>query len=278
MAVIRVFPRRTTYTPRDDMAFVGEPPMIRPPADAVHVSCTFTWDKPAAERLAAAWGQYYPVQLGGPAYDSPCQSFTPGQYIKAGVTFTSRGCNYQCPWCLAWRREGPLWEDDNFAAGWIINDNNWLQCGRPHHARVLDMLRTQRNIEFTGGLDVRLMTQGMADELRGLRLKHLFFACDTPAQLKPLQAVGKMFAGIDRRKLRCYVLLAFSGQTISAAVAHLENVWAAGFMPHAQLYQPADRLIVYPQEWHELSRRWIRPAVMQIMNGHDSRLPHNGGV
>ena len=33
MKIIRVFPRRTSLTPVDDMAFVGNPPMLRPEAD-----------------------------------------------------------------------------------------------------------------------------------------------------------------------------------------------------------------------------------------------------
>ena len=44
--MIRVFPYRTKWTPVDDMAFVGSPPMkgFRPddPQTPVHVSCTFT--------------------------------------------------------------------------------------------------------------------------------------------------------------------------------------------------------------------------------------------
>ena len=64
--IIRVFPRRTSYTPTDKYAFIGDPPMFRPDADEVHISCTFTWDKANAERLRDAWGQYYPVvTLGG---------------------------------------------------------------------------------------------------------------------------------------------------------------------------------------------------------------------
>lgn len=275
--IIRVFPRRTVLTPNDEFAFIGEPPMIRPEADEVHVSCTFTWDKARAEHLAKAWGQYYPVKLGGPAYNSPCVDFIPGRYIKTGVTFTSRGCNNQCPWCLVPIREGKL-RQLRIQAGNIINDNNLLQCDRSHRAKVFDMLRTQRKIEFTGGLDCREMTQEIADELRSLRIYQMFFACDTKAGLKHLRKVGQMLRGLDRRKMRCYVLLAFNGQNYFDAVTLLENVWLAGFMPHAQLYQPADKLIEYSREWRDLSRRWLRPAVMQTMNGKDKVLPHNGGI
>jgi len=52
--IIRVFPRRTSFTPVDELAFVGDPPLERPAADEVHVSCTFTWDRPRAEYLKLA--------------------------------------------------------------------------------------------------------------------------------------------------------------------------------------------------------------------------------
>ncbi len=59
MKIIRVFPRRTSLTPTDAYAFVGDPPMWRPEADEVHISCSFTWDRVEVERLASAWAQYY---------------------------------------------------------------------------------------------------------------------------------------------------------------------------------------------------------------------------
>ncbi len=125
--MIRVFPRLTNMTPRDDLSFIGYPPLIRPEAEVVHISVTFTWDLPLALDLAYAWSQYYPkVEIGGPAYRPGCLDFTPGVYVRRGVTFTSRGCNDNCPWCLVRQYEGKLWEIRNFAPGYIVNDNNLL--------------------------------------------------------------------------------------------------------------------------------------------------------
>jgi len=106
--IIRVFPRRTSHTPTDGMAFCGNPPMDRPPAKEVHISVAFTWDRPEAEYLRQAWSEYYPiVKVGGPAYDDRGDGFTPGMYLKEGITTCSRGCNSNCPWCDVPRREGP---------------------------------------------------------------------------------------------------------------------------------------------------------------------------
>jgi hypothetical protein len=99
--IIRVFPRKTSLTPNDPLAYVGDPPLWRPEADEVHVSVTFTWDIEEGQRLKEAWAQYYPVvKIGGPAFASETNDFEVGKYVKPGVTFTSRGCNNHCPWCL----------------------------------------------------------------------------------------------------------------------------------------------------------------------------------
>lgn len=61
MRLIRVFPRRTKATPTDALARFG-PPDLFDEADEVHVSVTFTWDKPKAEQLADQWAHVAPVK------------------------------------------------------------------------------------------------------------------------------------------------------------------------------------------------------------------------
>ena len=205
MTILRVFPRRTSYTPVDDMAFIGDPPLDRPEVDEVHISCVFSWDKPEAERLKLAWGQYYPVvKVSGPAYADPGNGFTPGFYLKQGITVTSRGCNNNCPWCLVPEREGTIRELP-ICPGRKVQDNNLLQCSPDHIDKVFDMLRGQSRIEFTGGLDARLITPGIADKLRGLKIEQIFLACDTEEAIKPLRKALRLLQ-FTRHKVRCYVL------------------------------------------------------------------------
>jgi hypothetical protein len=152
--VIRVFPRRTKWTPTDELSFVGDPPMIRPSAMPVRVSVCFTWDIPEGERIFRAWSDYYPdVQIGGPALGDPGGEFTPGRFIKDGVTFTSRGCPKNCPWCYVPTREGKIRELE-IKPGWIVNDNNFLACSGTHIQKVFEMLRKQNKaVTFGGGID-----------------------------------------------------------------------------------------------------------------------------
>ena len=266
--IIRVFPRRTSMTPSDAYAFVGDPPLWRPPAREVHVSVTFTWDVEEGRRLAEAWAQYYPVvRLGGPALGSPADGFRPGRYVKPGVTFTTRGCNCECPWCLVPEREGKLVEIEKFTPGHIVQDNNLLQASRRHNRRVFAMLRAQRNAAvLSGGLDARLVDDEIVEELRGLRIHQVFLAADTAAALRPLKrALGKL-SFLPRRKLRVYVLIGYGGETLEEAEERLEAVWALGGMPFAQLYQPADHWIAYGREWRQLARIWSRPAAMKALH------------
>jgi len=263
MTILRVFPRRTALTPDDPLAIVGDPPLWRPTADEVHVSVTFTWDTEEGYRLADAWRQYYPVvKLGGPAFDAMPNGFTPGQYVKPCVTFTTRGCNNNCPWCLVPSREGRLAEIPDFAPGNVIQDNNILQAGPAHLERVGAMLRCQRRFAvFSGGLEARLVDDRRADWLRGLRISEVFLAADTAGALGPLERAIKRLA-LPRRKCRVYVLIAYGDEDIEAARERLEAVWQLGGLPFAQLYQPADYWINYPQPWKALARTWSRPAAM----------------
>ncbi len=267
MSIIRVFPRRTSHTPKDSMAFIGGPDLLSPEADEVHVSVTFTWDIQRGEHLQAWWGHYYSkVLLGGPAFDSPVGPFMPGLYIKEGVTFTTRGCNLRCPWCLVPKREGKLVLQD-FPDGYMIQDNNLLQAPRDHIERVCDMLRRQRKAAvFSGGIQASLVTPWFADLLQTVRVHSLFLAADTKAALEPLRCAVDLLGFLGRNKLRSFVLIGFNGETPTEAEERLEAAWDIGVMPFAQLYQPPDGFIEYPREWKALARTWSRPAAMKAVH------------
>jgi MoaA/NifB/PqqE/SkfB family radical SAM enzyme len=253
-------------TPGDDFAFVGDPPMIRPPADEVHISCVFTWDKYTVARLVKAWGQYYPVvKVGGPAYGSDANSFEPGMYVKHGVTFTTRGCNKRCPGCLVPEREGKL-SLLEVKAGYIIQDNNLLQAPRSHISKVFEMLKRQRRAAvFSGGLDTDFIDDWVADELRSLRIDQVFLSCDTEAKLSSLRKAVKKLGYLHRQKLRCYVMIGHGGETLAVAERRLREVYEIGCLPFAQLYQPSNPFIKYPPEWKDLVRTWSRPAAMKAL-------------
>jgi len=266
MKIARVFPRRTSATPDDALAFVGDPPLFLPEADEVHVSCTFTWDRAEAKRLARAWSaQGYRVRLGGPAFDSPAGDFEPGLYVKRGKTFTSRGCIRRCPFCFVPRREGRL-RLLPIRPGWDVLDNNLLACPRPHVEAVLDMLEAQpRAARFTGGIDARLCRAWFAERLGRMRVQILYTAYDQPSQRSAVERTVKMLreAGLAQRQVGCYVLVGYEGDTRERAEARLAWVFETGGTPFAMYFRPPeDRRRRIPVAWSRLVRRWTRPAVI----------------
>ena len=56
MKIIRVFPRKTSMTPIDELVRINETPDLLDEADEVHVSCLFSYEKSRAEELATACG------------------------------------------------------------------------------------------------------------------------------------------------------------------------------------------------------------------------------
>ena len=275
MTVIRVFPKRDSYTPIDDLAFVGDPQLFLPAAKEVHVSVTFTWDLEEGHRLKEAWGKYYPVvKIGGPAVkDNLVNGFKPGMYIKQGVTFTSRGCDRNCPWCLVPEREGEIRLLD-IQPGWIIQDNNLLMTNHRHQEKVYRMLKCQQQEAlFTGGIDARLVDDWVAEQFRDIRIKRIYLAADTAGSLSVLaRAVGKL-SFLHRERMTCYVLIGFEEETLEGVEEKLRDVWEIGCMPFAMLYQPPDKYLEYESDWKELARKWTRPQIIRarMRNGQLSQ-------
>lgn len=260
--ILRVFPRRTKATPTDALAFVGPPPLWVP-ADAgeIHVSCTFTWDRPRAEKLANAWAFACPgaeVRVGGPAYGDPGGNFEPGTYLRPGYVITSRGCPNRCQHCLVPDREGPL-RTLPIRDGHDVLDNNLLACPADHMAAVFDMLRRQRaRPRFTGGLDAELFTPHVAHELLALKPDRIFFAYDRAAQLEPLRrAVARIRhrTGWSKGNLRhvvgCYVLVGYRGDTVPDAEWRVRQIIDMGPRAFPMFYRDADNS-PRPPEWHDL--------------------------
>ena len=264
MTIIRVFPRRNRATPDDELAFVGDPPLFRPRSGEVHVSCTFTWDKSEAERLARAWARHYgTVKLGGPAYDDAGTEFAPGMYVKHGYTITSRGCPNACGFCFVPKREGELRLLD-IRPGWDILDNNILACPRSHIEAVLSMLDEQpKAARFTGGIEAARVEDWFVKRLAKMRLNILYMAYDRPAARVAVARAADMMldARLKRWQVGCYVLIGHKGDTVGAAMERLAWVKELGITPFAMLFR--DEKNTEPQqEWKHLQRSWCRPAAM----------------
>jgi hypothetical protein len=133
--IARVFPRKTNMSPDDSLAFFGEPTIEAMAADIeeVHISVTFTWDLERAEALYESWQLLgVPVEVGGPAFDDRMGDFTPGMYLKRGMTVTSRGCSKDCWFCSVPRCARGVIRELPIQDGWNILDDNILGTSESH--------------------------------------------------------------------------------------------------------------------------------------------------
>ena len=265
--IARVFPNRNKATPVDDLAFIGGPDMFafHHGIDKVHISVTFSWDIPIAEKLEKQWKQIAPTEIGGPAMGLPGGDFTPGMYLREGYVITSRGCPNRCWFCSVWRREGDKLRELPITEGYIIQDDNLLSCSEDHIRGVFAMLARQRERPiFSGGLESKKLRKWHVEELAKLKPKEVFFAYDTPDDRAPLFEAGKLLLenGFNRQSqnLRCYVLVGYLGDTFEAAEKRLNETMQAGFIPFAMLYrnQSGER----DPAWIRFTWPWARPAAL----------------
>jgi hypothetical protein len=273
---IRVFPIRTSFTPTDELAFVGFPPfspMLPGTRNTpVHVSVVFKWCRDLGERIADSWRQHYDhVSVSGPAYGDYGDAFVPGMYLKEGCTITSRGCVKHCGWCP--EKDRPLRELP-IAPGWIVQDSNLLACSESHVRAVFDMLRAQRRaVSFPGGLDKHFLKPWHRELFDSIAIGELWFACDVTSDLDWLERAAGILAGIPIQKLRCYTMIGYDEdpETLAQAEKRIERVFELGFLPFCQLYKPDDYVKVYPPEWKAVQRKWARPAAYRSKKAADSQ-------
>ncbi len=269
MRLIRVFPRKTKATPDDRLSYFG-PPDLFAEADEVHVSVTFTADKPKAERLAEDWKHIAPVKVGGVAYRDSSLEFIPGRYIKPGYTITSRGCPRNCWFCAVpkiWPMANPLPIHD----GRNVLDDNLLAAPEWHVRAVFEMLRRQdRRIHFTGGLEAKALQDYQVELLASLKPRPVcFFAYDPGDAYETLVSAARRMldAGWTREshRLRSYCLIGYPFDTFQKAEKRLRDLLRIGFTPYAMLWEPdtpsAEKWRPSP-EWKRFQREWLRPAII----------------
>ena len=268
--ILRVFVKRTSQTPIDNYTNTGFPSLFLPKdVDEVHISTIFSWDIEKALRLKRNYELYYPkVLVGGPAfadgeYDP---KFTPGRYVKKGITITTRGCNFKCPFCLVDKKEGKF-KEINIEPGNIIQDNNILLASRDHLRKVFSMLRTQKGIRFIGGLDKRLLKDWHIEELRSLSIKELWLAFDDWYGVGEFKRVAEKLkkAGFNRNQIRCYVLAGYN-EPIQASEDRLKFVYGCGALPFIQKYRDEYNNDQLSKEDKQFIRKWSRPAIIKSIN------------
>lgn len=126
---------------------------------------------------------------------------------KINLGYTSRGCPRQCGFCIVPEKEGAFKIVGNLLDLWdgrsrdiILLDNNIL-TDKKHFKKICAQARLFNiRLDFTQGLDHRLLTSEILLELQTTRKKDLRFSFDDPGQKESVKkALEQLFkAGIKR--------------------------------------------------------------------------------
>ncbi len=180
------------------------------------------------------------------------------QFQGTAYGFLTRGCPRNCGFCIVSGKEGrrsrqvadlsEFWDGQREIK---LLDPNLLAC--PDHEQLILQLADSRAwVDFTQGLDIRLITPDNAALLNRVRTKMIHFAWDDPNV--DLISYFRRFLELtnihDFRRLRVYVLVNF-GSTHEQDLYRVDTLRAMGFDPYVMIYdRPSAPLITRQlQRW-----------------------------
>lgn len=160
-------------------------PLMTDHADKIYVSVIYTWNKDKCKEWEGR------AEIGGSGYDLKKVLPPEIEKVKPRINwgFTTRGCIRNCPFCVVPEKEGgikvvgdiyDIW--DGAAEKITLLDNNILALP-DHFFKICNQLKKENlRVDFNQGLDCRLLTEKVAQTLKGLRIKHYRFSFDHPSQ------------------------------------------------------------------------------------------------
>ena len=172
----------------------------------------------------------------------PDYSLYPKLTANTAYGFLTRGCPRGCEFCVVGEKEGmesrkvaDLSEFWNKQREIKLLDPNLTAY--PEHGELLHQLIASRaSVDFTQGLDIRLLDDHNTGLLMRVRAKRIHFAWDNPSE--DLTAQFRRFkekTGLDYRKLGVYVLTNYN----STHEEDLQRIYALrdmGYSPYVMIY------------------------------------------
>lgn len=197
-------------------------------------------------------------------------------YSLYGITdtaygFLTRGCPRGCPFCHVGDKEGrcsykvadlsELWREQKNI---VLLDPNLL-ASKDSTDLLGQLSESRAHVDFSQGLDIRLMTEEKAKLLKQINVKMVHFAWDNYKDkdiIIPKLKEFKEYTGWDIRKMSVYVLVGYN----SALEEDLERIYTLrdlGYWPYVMVYNK-DKLP--PRHTLKQLQRWVNMrAVFQTV-------------
>jgi hypothetical protein len=165
------------------------------------------------------------------------------------IGFTTRGCVRKCPFCIVPQKEGNIrivgdiydfWKGQEYL---MLLDNNLTAL--PEHFELIckQLIKEKIKVDFSQGLDIRLITPEMASLLSKVKLlKQIHFAWDDIRIEKAVRRGIEILTknGVSKHKLMFYVLIGFKS-TPEEDLYRVETLRGLGVDPFVMPYNRNDK-------------------------------------
>lgn len=174
----------------------------------------------------------------------PDYSLYPELTKDTAYGFMSRGCPRGCNFCHVATKEGrksykvaDLSEFWNCQKNIVLLDPNTIAC--PDWKDILQQLVDSGAwVDFSQGVDIRLMTEEKAEMIKRIKIKNIHFAWDRYEDKDKVVPKFKAFKDItkwDKRKMTVYVLTNFD-TTIEQDLERIYTLRELGYWPYVMIY------------------------------------------
>ena len=174
----------------------------------------------------------------------PDYSLYPELTKDTAYGFMSRGCPRGCEFCHVGVKEGRCsYKVADLSEFWsgqkniVLLDPNTLAC-KEWKDILRQLIDSGAWIDFSQGVDIRLMTEEKAEMIKRIKVKNIHFAWDRYEDKELIVPRFKMFkelTGWDKRKLTVYMLTNFN-TTMDQDLDRIYTLRELGYWPYVMIY------------------------------------------
>lgn len=252
-------------------------PLFSGELDRVYMSKVFTFTPDyqycinAKEIIRGGTGYNYPD--GGEPLPEEIEHIYP-DYGLYGIEneaygFLTRGCPRNCQFCIVGKKEGlkskkvadlqEFWNGQKYIK--LLDPN--ILAAKEHKDLLKQLADSGAWVDFTQGLDARLLTEENIELIRKIKVKNVHFAWDNIADEKIIVPKLKLFkekTGLDKRKITVYVLTNFNS-TLQEDLHRVYTLREIGAAPYIMIYEKQSA----PKKIKDL-QRWVNNRIIWYSN------------
>jgi hypothetical protein len=174
----------------------------------------------------------------------PDYSLYPEQTKDTAFGVLTRGCPRQCSFCHTSQKDGTISHKvADLSEFWrgqkniMLLDQNILAC-KDWRSLLQQLIDSKANVEFNGGLDIRLMTEEKAKYISQIKQKTIHFAWDRyedKEKILPKFEMFKRMTNLHSSKLIVYTIVNYD-TTIEQDLERIYTLKKLGYYAYVMIY------------------------------------------